>query len=320
MTNDIMVSVICNTFNQEKYIRDALEGIIRQKASFKYEILVHDDASTDKTQEIIKEYEKKYPDLLKPIYQNNNQYQNGVNITNVYQIPRAKGKYIAFCEGDDYWIDEQKLQLQVDALERHPMIDMCGHTVKIEQNGIIKGKVEATDRDGLLSVEKVILNGGAYIGTCSLMFRSSISKDMPRFRKKYSMDYTMQIHGALRGGVLYLNREMGVYRIGAEGSWTERILRNPQKAVIHYNRMLEILDVINEDTQKQYEYIIDFVKKEYMFKKYYAQNDSIEMKKIAEELKKKNNPQIYKLWDFKDAIKMNIKYTFPFLYKYLHKK
>ena len=103
----IMVSIVCNAYNQELYIREALESFVAQKTNFKFEILVHDDASTDTTADIIREYESKYPDIIKPIYQTENQYSKNVSIT-ALQHQRANGKYIAFCEGDDYWIDEYK--------------------------------------------------------------------------------------------------------------------------------------------------------------------------------------------------------------------
>ena len=85
-----------------------------QKTDFPFEILIHDDASTDGTADIIREYEAKYPDIIKPIYQTENQYSKGIKVSQVYQFPRAKGKYIALCEGDDYWTDPYKLQKQVD--------------------------------------------------------------------------------------------------------------------------------------------------------------------------------------------------------------
>lgn len=98
----LMVSICCITYNHEKYISEALESFLMQKTSFKYEILIHDDASTDNTAKIIREYEKKFPEIIKPIYQIENQYSKGNKINLVYNFPRAKGKYIAICEGDDY--------------------------------------------------------------------------------------------------------------------------------------------------------------------------------------------------------------------------
>ena len=103
------VSVICLAYNHEKYIRKTLEGFVKQKTNFSVEYIIHDDASTDSTASIVREFEEKYPDLIKPIYQKENQYSKGVPITRNLQM-QVQGKYIAFCEGDDYWIDEYKLQ------------------------------------------------------------------------------------------------------------------------------------------------------------------------------------------------------------------
>ena len=115
--NDILVSVVCDVYNHEPYLRQCLDGFVMQKTNFKFEVLVHDDASTDKSADIIMEYTYKYPDLFKPIIQKENQYSKGVGIWKIYQFPRVKGKYVAFCEGDDCWIDSLKLQKQVDILE-----------------------------------------------------------------------------------------------------------------------------------------------------------------------------------------------------------
>jgi len=122
-----MISIICNTYNHEKYVQDALESFLMQKTSIPIEILVHDDASPDKTANIIRKYESKNPNLFNNIYQDLNQYSKGVSITAQIQIPRAKGKYIAFCEGDDYWTDSEKLQIQYDFMERHPECSACCH-------------------------------------------------------------------------------------------------------------------------------------------------------------------------------------------------
>ena len=131
MSENIAVSIICNTYNHENYIRDAIESFLMQKTNFKFEVLIHDDASTDKTPEIIREYETKYPEIIKPVYQKENQYSQGIRYASLYQYPRVKGKYIAFCEGDDYWTDSYKLQKQYDALEKNPQVDICAHTADV---------------------------------------------------------------------------------------------------------------------------------------------------------------------------------------------
>lgn len=119
-----LVSVCCETFNHKPYVKDALDGFLMQKTNFAFEVLIHDDASTDGTQDVIKEYAEKYPHIIKPIYQKENQYSKGIGIWNTYQFPRARGRYIALCEGDDYWTDPLKLQKQVDFLDANPDYSM----------------------------------------------------------------------------------------------------------------------------------------------------------------------------------------------------
>ena len=115
-----LVSICCITYNHENYIRDAIEGFLMQKTSFPIEIIIHDDASTDNTAQIIKEYEDKYPDLFCNIFQNENQWsKGGGSIYARFVYPQVRGKYIALCEGDDYWTDPLKLQKQVDFLEQN---------------------------------------------------------------------------------------------------------------------------------------------------------------------------------------------------------
>ena len=101
-----MVSICCLTFNHEPYIRKALDSFLMQKTTFPFEIVIHDDASTDGTADIIREYQENYPDIVHSLCQEENQYSKGIsNISGVFNFPRAQGKYIAMCEGDDYWSD-----------------------------------------------------------------------------------------------------------------------------------------------------------------------------------------------------------------------
>ena len=134
-----MVSINCIAYNQERYISDAIEGFLRQQTDFGYEILIHDDASTDRTAGIIEDYTRRYPDLIKPLYQTENQYSKGIKVGTAFNLPRAKGKYVAFCEGDDYWTDPEKLQKQVDYMESHPECSMCCHAVKLVKGRKVGG-------------------------------------------------------------------------------------------------------------------------------------------------------------------------------------
>ena len=134
---ELIVSICCLAYNQEKYIEKCLLGFLIQKRSFKIEILVHDDASTDNTVTIIKKYQKQYPEIVKPIFQKENQFSK-MSISEIYHkhiYPNVKGKYIAFCEGDDYWEDVYKLQKQVDILDNNPDCHMCLHHTKVVNEG-----------------------------------------------------------------------------------------------------------------------------------------------------------------------------------------
>lgn len=127
-----MVTVWCLTYNQKDFIRDALDGFVMQKTSFLYEVIVHDDASTDGTTDIVRDYAAKYPEVIKPMVETENQWQKGglKHIISILNEKHRRGKYIAFCEGDDYWTDSEKLQRQVDFLESHPDYSMCFHSAK----------------------------------------------------------------------------------------------------------------------------------------------------------------------------------------------
>ena len=127
------VSIICLTFNQEKFVRDCFEGFVMQQTNFPYEVLVYDDASKDGTPAIIREYVAKYPDIFKPTLYEKNNYSQGLGYVGLYTgIKEAQGMYVAYCEGDDYWTDPKKLQKQVDFLESHPDYEICAHEVTVK--------------------------------------------------------------------------------------------------------------------------------------------------------------------------------------------
>lgn len=251
---DVKVSIICNAYNHEKYISEALESFVAQKTNFKFEILVHDDASTDHTAEIIREYENKYPDLIKPVYQKDNIYSKNKDEVLEIQYGRALGKYIALCEGDDCWCDELKLQKQFDILERHPEIDMCAHRAyyfDCEKKTVTK-QFPDINEERILSTEEVIYGEGWFLATNSLFYRKSIIQDEPMFKRFWNIDYTLQIQGSLRGGIYYLPDIMSKYRYMTSGSWSAQTYKNIRAYELMHEKKQRMLDVLNVDTQRKY--------------------------------------------------------------------
>ena len=166
------VSVVCDVYNHEPYLRQCLEGFVQQKTQFPFEILIHDDASTDKSADIIREYENNYPNLFRPIYETENQYHKQHLWADI-QFPRAQGKYIAACEGDDYWTDPLKLQKQVDYMEAHAECSLCfGNAIEHWEDNLKTDKLfsEIEERD-YLGVE---LSNKWIVPTASILFRRSV--------------------------------------------------------------------------------------------------------------------------------------------------
>jgi glycosyltransferase involved in cell wall biosynthesis len=171
-----VVSVCCVTYNHERYIADCLEGILAQRTRFPFEVLLHDDASMDCTRDVILEYEQRFPSLLRPIYQTCNQYSQGRNVNPEFNFVRARGKYLAICEGDDVWLDVTKLQSQVDFLESNPGYSLCFTDAQpVDAQGNRLESLRGTRRD--LSAEELQLT--ASIFTLTACFRN-IFKEWPR--------------------------------------------------------------------------------------------------------------------------------------------
>lgn len=248
---DILVSVICITYNQEKYIGQCLESMLCQKTSFRYEIIVHDDASTDRTSEIIKEYELKYPNIIIPIYQKENKYSQGIKVQE-YAYEKARGKYLAFCEGDDYWCDENKLQLQFDFMEDNEDFSLCFHktaTFYEYQNRLddiwFFWKAKAYKGCGEYTQEELIK-----LNTVPFSAQFYRKKDYP----KQSMFDNKIIYGdmfatlfcATRGKGFCIDRIMSVYRRNVDMSAMAKIYNSVER----YNNGIDGTIVIYESIDK----------------------------------------------------------------------
>jgi glycosyltransferase involved in cell wall biosynthesis len=219
---DIMVTIRCATYNHEPYIRQCLEGFVMQKTNFRYIAIIHDDASTDKTTEIIREYAEKYPNIIRPIFQKENQYSKGRS----YKIREmldelVTSKYTAMCEGDDFWTDENKLQKQFDWMESHPDYSACFHQALVHyEDGSHPDKKAADiqDRD-YCGIE--LLNEDNRPPTASLFMRSDVCKSNPYkiiLNQNLSFfDIPLFLSCAHAGKVRGMSDVMSVYRKQSSG-------------------------------------------------------------------------------------------------------
>lgn len=251
---EILVSVICETYNHELYIRQCLDGILMQETSFAYEVLIHDDASNDHTQSIIKEYVEKYPEIIKPIFQKENQYSKGISIWRVYQMPRAKGKYIALCEGDDYWTDPLKLQKQVDFLETHPDFSMCIHgaDVKNESKREIWAKCETIETREYFTKD---VFPDWVVPTASIVYRREIVDNYPFKHWDWvrAGDIVLILKGMHTGRVWGMAEHMSVYRMN-DGSVSGIPVTIESRAAMckHYEALMESFPQVDKDFCYQY--------------------------------------------------------------------
>lgn len=249
--NNPLVSISCITYNHAPYIRECLDGFLMQQCDFDFEVLIHDDASTDGTQEIIKEYQEKYPEIIKPIFQTENQYSQGVRgMMARFNFPRAKGKYIALCEGDDYWTDPLKLQKQVDFLEKNSSFAISFHDVQIiSEAKIIKPhKIPKKYRRDLTSRE---ICGSITLPTLSLLFRNfKMLTDIPRL-KVVNGDKVLLVFLASMGNAHFHSDIIAVYRVHNHGIWST--ISEEMKLKSNYKTYSELskLKIKNRDILKK---------------------------------------------------------------------
>ncbi|HEJ9437736.1 TPA: glycosyltransferase [Proteus mirabilis] len=232
-SEEVFVSVICCTYNQEKYIEDTILGVLGQDTPYRYEFIIHDDCSTDSTSEIIRKYADNYPKIIKHIIPAKNIYSQGLK-PSINAFSFSHGNYIALCEGDDFWVDEKKIKKQVDILEERKDIDICfSAAYTLEPDGKENILARYNKNIFVASLSEVIRQGGAYMPTASLLFRRNVAVEFKKhFEKAPVGDYFYQILGSISNGAVYLPDITCVYRINALGSWSEYRQKISKKKLI----------------------------------------------------------------------------------------
>ncbi|MBQ6021784.1 MAG: glycosyltransferase [Clostridia bacterium] len=283
--NTPLVSVVCLCYNHEKTVAQAIGSVLAQKTDFPFELIVHDDASVDSTPRIIRAYAEKHPDIIVPVLQTENRMQT-CNIAETYIAPLLRGKYVAVCEGDDYWTDPEKLALQVRAMEADPGITMCFHAVTQVLPGGETQICRPCKETGAAPAELVVKRGGMFCPSVSLLVRRDIADRWPEYRRQADVyDYPLQVLSASAGKVWYIDRVMAAYRFQYENSWTA--LRADVTDTAHLENETRWLMLFNEDTDGRFAYEIDYHLAHMWFTEY--------RKHPEKELREKARPYIKKL-------------------------
>lgn len=231
----VLLSVCMITYNHEKYIKQALDGVLMQVTDFDFEIIVGEDYSTDQTRKIILEYKAKYADKMKLILQKENV---GMMRNFIDSLSCCSGKYIALCEGDDYWTDPHKLQKQVAFLEENPEFSICFHNMNIQRE-------DRSNRNGLTNVNqreittiKDLARHGNYIYTASCVFKKSFFQLPDWLRQCPVGDYPLHLINSQYGKIRFINEVMGVYRIHNDSSWEIK------SEVYRTEKWIELLEIL----------------------------------------------------------------------------
>lgn len=263
---NVEVSVCCITYNHQPFIKKAIDSFLSQETNFDFEIIIHDDCSTDGTIDVLKEYEQMYPDIIKIIFETENQWQKtkkGIFVN--YTLPHSQGKYIAICEGDDYWIDPRKLQKQYDVMENNKQVSLCFHDAVVTNcNGevistsMMKGNPFYKNSDGLYSCDEMLVLD--FVPTASLFFRKEMLIDnlLPYFDNGYCEDLPLRITLVSKGAAYCINEKMSAYRTGNPLSVNGTIRRKPEKIKATLMKHIEILREFDEETKFKFHEAVEY--------------------------------------------------------------
>lgn len=251
------VSVAIVTYNHEKYIAQAIESVLMQQVDFDYEIVIGEDCSTDLTRQILIEFKNKFPEKIKLVLHKQN-VGSKENFTRT--LTACQGEYIAILDGDDYWISPDKLQKQVNFLDRHPECTICFHSVKrIYENGrfVI---VYPPGKRKFYTLKDLFLHHN-FIPACSTMFRNGLFDHFPSWFYIDQMpgDLTIHILNAQRGNIGYIDDIMGIHQYHSEGIWSS------VSDIPKLKTEIEMCKIINSNLNFQYNNIIKYcISKKYL--------------------------------------------------------
>ncbi len=317
---EIKVSVLCTAYQHEAYIRDALESFVTQQTDFPFEVLVSDDASTDGTAAVIREYAEKYPQIVRPFLLEENHYSRGINLYDAVLFPAARGQYLAACEGDDCWTDPTKLQRQADFLDAHPAYSACVHnTVAHLSDASAPDRIlfeQSGDRD--IPFSQVLRGMSHAFHTSSIMARREFIVNPPDFRNvafSYGFtDYAVGLWLTMNGKVRFLDRPMSLYRIGSNPSaWSSGVGRNYAKLRRFIRGELAMLRALKPHADAEQNRLVDEVILEREYELLYIEGR-------VDEMVRPPYREIHRRMGFSRRVSTALKRAFPHLHRWYRKR
>jgi hypothetical protein len=297
-SNEPLVSIVCDTYNQAPYIRDALDGFLCQKTDFCFEIIVHDDASTDGTAEVVREYETKYPDLFRCVYRGENVYSRDPKIL----------EHVAICEGDDYWTAPDKLQKQVAYMEANPNCTLCVCAADIvDPEGNRVGSVAPYEFAGEVPMNDMIRGGGGFVPTASIVAPTRLAQNRAPFCDMTDVDdAVLQLWFGANGKTHYFSEHMCAYRTAVPGSWTETFLSADKDARIrHHESMVRALEAFDEETGSRWHAAVhDAIVHHHTF-------EILCLKSRVDQLRKPEHRAQYKMLSKQRRLRLNMEHLAP---------
>lgn len=311
------ITVIVMTYNHKEYIAKALDSIFSQKIKIDFDVLVHDDCSNDGTFEILQTYQNKYPGKIRVIHQETRKFPiEGFNMMIFnHVVPHISSKYVAYCDGDDYWCDDLKLQKQYDFMEKHPEYSMCFHCAyQLRPNNDMSSKWFIKDEGDIGLQDLLNDKPGIPVATSSLFVRSEVFKDFADWRKSYSIeDLPLYMTASIAGKIHRLKDIMCVYRQFSVGSWSSQNVGNTDRLISHQQNLINGAKLFDEQTNyKFHDLVINHI-----------EGCDYRIAMLKHDLKSvflKKNRRFVRQLSKRDRLSLKLQYRLPYLYNLVHKK
>ena len=305
MKDNIEVSICCITYNQEKYIRQAIESFLNQKTNFNYEVVIHDDASTDNTVNILKEYKEKYPEKIVLILETENQYAKNPNSVLEIVFKKARGKYIALCEGDDYYCDENKISNQYQIMKTGKY-SLCSHNTQVVDENKKPIEVISPYQKNVITISD-FLKTRKSMHTSSLFFAKKDILNLPQYFKDSLVgDLPLKLDLLSKGNCYHINEVYSCYRFYVPNSWNTKQQKNNSIKSQNFISEINTYKKFNKETNYKYDQEVNDRIKLIEFNYYKDMNNLQKIKNIK-------YYDLYKKLKYKEKVKLYIKQTI--LYK-----